>query len=353
MRIALLADGSLGHVRRWGGWFAGRGHEVLLLSFQDVSECPFPAVRMRRLLPTDLLACAAAVPAVRRRFARFRPDIVNAIYAGGYGLIGAFGGARPLVVTTIGSDMLVDYPSSAVHRAQIRFALRRADLVTTDADVLSRAVAAAGVPRGKVLTAVMGIDPALFHPPSAPAPGLVIASTRNLYPVYDVETLVAALGHPAWPSGAETIICGDGPHRAALEAAAAKSPAAVTFAGRLEPGEIAAVLRRSSIYVSTSRSDSTSVSLLEAMACGAVPVVTDIEANREWIREGRNGLLFPSGDAAALARAVARAASDGTFASAARRGNLELVERRALWEDAMVRVESAFAALAAGREPVS
>ncbi|MDD3643498.1 MAG: glycosyltransferase, partial [Candidatus Krumholzibacteria bacterium] len=217
MRIALLADGSLGHVRRWGRWFAERGHEVLLLSFQDVAGCPFHARLLRRLLPTDLLACAAAAPGVRRALGRFRPDIVNAIYAGGYGFLGALSGARPLVVTTIGSDMLVDYPSSAAHRAQIRFALSRAALVTTDAAVLTRAVIGAGVPRSKVIEAVMGIDESVFYPPDAPPAGLVIASTRNLHPIYDVKTLVDALSDPFWPPGASTIICGDGPERAALE----------------------------------------------------------------------------------------------------------------------------------------
>lgn len=352
MRIALLADGSLGHVWRWGAWFRDRGHDVLLLSFQDVSGCPFPARRLRRLLPTDLLGYAAAAPAVRRLLAGFRPHLVNAIYAGGYGFLGALSGTRPLVVTTIGSDMLVDYPSSAVHRRQIRFALGRAALVTTDAAVLTRAVVRAGVPPTRILEAVMGVDESIFHPPDAPREETVIASTRNLHPLYDVATLVEAVTDPAWPAGSRTIICGDGPERGALESRVPASGGrpAVTFTGRLAPDEIASVLRRASVYVSTSLSDSTSVSLLEAMACGAVPVVTDIEANREWIDDGENGLLFRPKDAPSLAAAVARICGDEGFASKARRENLELVGRRGLWRDNMARVEAAFASLAAGAE---
>jgi glycosyltransferase involved in cell wall biosynthesis len=76
--------------------------------------------------------------------------------------------------------------------------------------------------------------------------------------------------------------------------------------------------------------------------------VSDIEADREWIRDGENGLLFPAGDAAALAAAVARAAADAAFASRAGEENLGLVRRRGLWSDNMARVEAAFAALAAG-----
>ncbi|MDD3643865.1 MAG: glycosyltransferase family 1 protein, partial [Candidatus Krumholzibacteria bacterium] len=62
---------------------------------------------------------------------------------------------------------------------------------------------------------------------------------------------------------------------------------------------------------------------------------------------GVNGLLFPPGDAAALAAAVARCAADGAFASRARRENIALVAERGMWRDNMARVEEAFSALAA------
>jgi glycosyltransferase involved in cell wall biosynthesis len=44
-------------------------------------------------------------------------------------------------------------------------------------------------------------------------------------------------------------------------------------------------------YFSLPESDATSVSLLEAMAYGCVPIVSDIPANREWIEHGKNGII--------------------------------------------------------------
>ena len=52
-----------------------------------------------------------------------------------------------------------------------------------------------------------------------------------------------------------------------------------------------AYLNAADIYVSTSLSDGTSLSLLEAMACSLPVVVTDIPANKEWITDGHNGFL--------------------------------------------------------------
>ena len=43
---------------------------------------------------------------------------------------------------------------------------------------------------------------------------------------------------------------------------------------------------RSKIYVSIPNTDGTSISLLEALAYGCIPIVSDLPANREWIEDG-------------------------------------------------------------------
>ena len=52
---------------------------------------------------------------------------------------------------------------------------------------------------------------------------------------------------------------------------------------------------RSTIYVSIPTTDGTSISLLEALAYGSLPIVSDLPANREWIEDGVNGIIS-SGD---------------------------------------------------------
>ena len=58
--------------------------------------------------------------------------------------------------------------------------------------------------------------------------------------------------------------------------------------------ELISHLNSSDIYVSTSSSDGTSLSLLEAMAAGLPLLVSDIPANREWVKTGYNGILLDS-----------------------------------------------------------
>ena len=49
------------------------------------------------------------------------------------------------------------------------------------------------------------------------------------------------------------------------------------------------------------RSDSVAVSVLEAMAHGCVPLLSDLPANRELVRSGENGLILADGATLSLA----------------------------------------------------
>ena len=58
------------------------------------------------------------------------------------------------------------------------------------------------------------------------------------------------------------------------------------------------------IFVLPSRSEALSNSLMEAMACGCCVIASDVGGNPELVRHNETGLLFPAGDAAALADAL-------------------------------------------------
>jgi glycosyltransferase involved in cell wall biosynthesis len=329
---------------------------VLLLSFENVEGCTFPARRLARYLPTKLLGYLSAIGSIKKELAGFHPDLVSALYIGGYGFVAARSGHRPLAVSSLGSDLLVDYPSSIIHRLQIRSVLRTADLVITDADELSRLAIEIGVSSGRILKAYMGIDHRVFFPRES-APGdparesgpARIVSTRNLHPIYNVGLLVDAASIIRERRDALFIVCGDGPERERIENAASRLGLAGSFdfKGRVEPQVIARELRSADVYVSTSRSDSTSVSLLEAMACGATPIVTDIAANREWITDRENGRIIEQNDPRALAAAVIETLDDAAFRNSARDMNYRTIQERGLWDENMRRVEEAFNHLAA------
>lgn len=349
MRIATLANASVGHTRRWVRWFRSRGHEVRTWSLERPIE-GFDSERLPSLPLPGALRYPLAAPDLANALARYQPDLVDAHFVPNYGLLGVLSGRRPLSVTAWGSDLLVSGPRDPLQRARAHFVLSRADLVLADAENLAVAARALGAVPSRTYTIPWGVDLARFHPAGEREPGLLI-STRMHEPIYDLPTMIAGVApvlarHPE----VRLVVAGDGSLRSDLERLAARllPSGRVRFVGRLSSEALAQWLARAEIYLSASRSDSTSVSLLEALACGAVPVVSDIPGNREWVSDGIDAQLFSPGNPVSLRNALERALEDPEWRERARRIGRHIVEERADSDHNMGRIEALFATLARG-----
>lgn len=82
----------------------------------------------------------------------------------------------------------------------------------------------------------------------------------------------------------------------------------VHLLGKLPHARVERLMQAADLFVSGSHAESCGYALLEAMACGAFPVVTNIPSFRALTSEGAMGELWPRGDAAQLAAALVRAA---------------------------------------------
>lgn len=347
MRIAFLADASLPHTIRWVNYFVQEGHECLLLSLETGTGYPCRSVHLpsNASLPR-FLRYSLAISAARKHLEAFRPDILNAHFLPNYGWMGAHLPFRPFVLTVLGSDILTVPRTSPLHRWRTRWVLRHCTAVTSDAQMLSDAVVGFGYSADRIVTVPLGIELERYpaspqrHVPDADHP-LVVLSSRRLDPIYDVGTLMHAWSHMQANGNAfELRIAGTGSEEMQLRTMLPTD--AVAFLGWLTMPALDEHLKEAHVYVSTSLSDSTSVSLLEAMAAGCFPIVSDIAGNREWIRDGINGLLFPVGDYQALARALEKAANDPALRQAAQSHNRALIEQRASWLQNMREVSDLF-----------
>lgn len=335
MRVLYAGNIQSVHLRRWVGAAVAAGDEVAVCSF--VSGSCEARLDVLRTFGLGKAAYLLGVPQLKRVVQQFRPDIVHAHYLTSYGAVAALADLHPLLVTAWGSDLLPVPSTTAVHRWAARLAVQRADLVTVVADHMKGPAVTLGAHPDRLETVVFGLDLQLFRPkPPTPANGVpVVMCTRNFDDVYRVDTLIAALAYLRQEGRPfDCRLIGDGPRRRQLQRAARRSrvASAVTFLGRRGPGEIAHELAAADVFVSPSISDGNNVSLTEALACGAFPIATDIPANRQWIEAGVTGLLFPPGDARALARALATAFDLPELRARARLRNLEVVRQKANWE---------------------
>jgi len=81
----------------------------------------------------------------------------------------------------------------------------------------------------------------------------------------------------------------------------------VHFGGQVPYDDLPRWYQMADIYISPSRVDGSSVSLMEALASGLPCLASDIPGNKEWISEGENGWLFRDGDTDDLVEKISHA----------------------------------------------
>ena len=299
-----------------------------------------------RILP-NFLKYPFSLRQVRRITGQIRPDLVNAHFVPSYGLVGALLNIHPLVISTWGSDVLVSPQKSWLQKFRAQYVLKQADLVTTDARFTEEAIYNLGVEIGKVVVSPMGVERNLLdHTEKKKRPYLTILSNRKLEPLYDITTFLKAIPGVIARAKKEVrfIILGEGSQKGMLISLAQKLGIEnhVEFKGAVSRETLLQYYQDSDIYISTSKSDSTSVSLLEAMNFGLIPIVTDIPGNREWIKDQKNGFIFPVSDPAALAEKISYVINEFPHWLTFRKESHIIIKSKAVWEENMRVVEMAF-----------
>ena len=212
-----------------------------------------------------------------------------------------------------------------------RHLLRVTDRMVDGIVVNSRAVAREltehdGVPAAMLRLAYNGLDTSVFRRQGERAAlpwdeaAVVIGIVCALRPEKGLRTLLEAFRKvKATRPGVKLAIVGSGPMLAELQAAAGADC-------HFQPAErnVAPWLRAMDIFVLPSLSEALSNSLMEAMGCGCCPVASRVGGNPELVADGETGLLFPVGDAAALAERLALLVDQPEY----RRQLAERAERR-------------------------
>jgi glycosyltransferase involved in cell wall biosynthesis len=199
-----------------------------------------------------------------------------------------------------------------------RFAYRHADLITAPTPGVRRAIEANESFKGRVKLLPNAVDVDRFDPdaPGAAGPKRVIyCGTVGL--AQGVRTLLeAARELELEQAGLEFLIVGDGAERAELEALAATwGLHNVTFTGRVKHEQVPSIIEVAAVAVMLLRDvplfhDALPTKLLEYMAAGRPVVAAAAGQVAELVSSAEAGIVCPPEDAAAVAAAVRRIASD-------------------------------------------
>jgi L-malate glycosyltransferase len=328
------------HVRRFVAGLCAAGQPVVLLTDAAQRLVDHSLVLDQGLVNFSVRSWSTAAT-IRRYVDRWQPRAVHAHQANSVAWHAARacrGGGTPLVITIWGSDVLVTPTQGILKRRMVQVALRAAALWTADAAELLRAARDVAQVERASAHVVMGVDRICADLREVWAEKLELAlSCRWHKPLYRIDAIIAAFcelarRHPAWALE----VAASGPETQALTSLASEADGgdAVRFTGMLDAEVLQRSYRRSSVYVSFPTSDGTSVSLLEAMALGCYPVVSDVPANREWIVDGLNGNVVarPEDLAPAIERAMLISRSEHWREQIAP-ANHRLIREKALFAD--------------------
>ncbi len=115
----------------------------------------------------------------------------------------------------------------------------------------------------------------------------------------------------------------------------------VHLLGKVAHADVEHLMQSADLFVSGSLAESCGYVVLEALACGVAPVITDIPSFRALTRDGSVGYLWPCGDATRLADTLVAAASNRPSAECVRAHFDAMLSFKAVgrqWADAYAQV---------------
>lgn len=338
MRILLVIDslawgGSQRQMANLAVGLHARGHEVHLFQyFPHFDHYRAPVVRagvtlldFEKRRKFDPGVVAALVGHMRRT----RYDVAVAFLAGpsAFTVIAAqLAGGPPVIVSERGSFRPGRIPLYA--RLQ-RVTHRRAAQVTTNSfHHAARVLQEFPWLAGRVSTIWNGIDIEQFRPAADPmrsATGLRVLGVGTVVPIKDIETLAAAVAAIADRGGPRIEVAWAGKilDSEASQGVVRRVDARLAAAGASDrwrwlglQQDMPALYARCDVVVHPSAREGLPNALCEALACGVPSIAADAADHARLLANGERGLLFQTGDAVALADALARMEALGPAARA-------------------------------------
>jgi glycosyltransferase involved in cell wall biosynthesis len=289
----------------------------------------------------------------KKYVSKLNADVIVASWATTYGVYAAYSNRHPFVLLIWGSDVLI-LPKFSIFRALAEYALKKADIVVLDCDFQKKAAEKLGCQSSKILTFPWydprGIETDIKQKPMVrnelgfSEDDIIIVSIRKHDPIYGVNYLIEAIPlilrrEPR----AKFLVLGKGRLTSQFKKRIRKhiEEGNVKFLGDVPHKDVIKYLNISDIYISTSLSDGTSASLLEAMTCSLPPVVTSIPANKEWIQDRWNGFLIPTRNVPQLVQKIVWLAKNEELRLETGKNALETIRTRVNWQRSMETLNNA------------
>lgn len=374
MRIALATSsyapyvgGVEEHVRNVARVLRERGHEVVVWTVDrdgrsgvrevdgiEVRDLPAPLpARSLPALARFALRLPGAALSWWGAFRALRPDVIHVHCFGpngSYARVLARRTRTPLVISAHGETIADDaavFTTSRFAIDSLQRGLAGADAVTACSRVALEDLARFGLAPGRGRVVFNGID--LEEPTGEVPPGVegrYIAAVGRLQPVKGFDLLVEAFARAGLDGDVQLVIGGDGPEQAALRQRAEQLGVGgrVHLPGRLDRGQVTALLEQAEAVVVPSRFEAFGITVLEAWRAASPVIATNRGGPGEFVRDAIDGFLVDPLDVESLAAALRSLSGDPATAARVGAAGAERV-RDFSWEHAVDAYESLYGTL--------
>ena len=274
----------------------------------------------------------------------FKPDIIHTGYVWQVGALAAYAKVHPHLSMPWGSDILLEPDKKFFVKTIVKKVMRSCDHVQCDAEyVKEKIVKDYGVTPEKITVFPWGIDLSLFKPDKSAGfrsklnispDKFVLIFNRYLEEVYGVNCLLKAFNEFAKDKNdAVLLLVSEGSLKNTvvnfIETHGLEKK--VRLVGRVPNTQLPAILNCSDVYISTSLSDGTSLSLLEALACGLGIIVTDVPAIKEWVSDD-NGIVVGIKNIPAITEAMEKYYTNRDLIKKHGEKNIRIAQKQADWD---------------------
>lgn len=311
----------------------------------------------KRFHGLNILWYKSAVEFLKEIVNDVKPDILHGGYTSISGFISALSGFHPFLLMPWGSDILFDPKKNLVINRIVTFSINHADMITCDAQtVKTRIINEYNYDASKIVVFPWGIDLKLFNPDNNKIPiellewqdKIVVICTRQMKKIYGIEYLIQAI--PKLIDKDENVrflFVGDGSLRRVYQERINDLGLNnyVKLVGFIPNNELPKYLNIADIYVSPSLSDGTSLCLLEAMACKLPVVVTEIDAIKEWIKDGYNGFTVPIKNSELLSKKIGYLIKNNSFRKKMGENNYKIASKKTDWNKNFMKLEKIYSQL--------
>jgi len=344
--VALLAAANSIHTVKWANGLAEKGLTVHLWTLHPPSPNISSLVHIHRLPWGTPAGYLAAGRQLRQELDQIKPQLLNAHYATGYGLLARLSGYSPTLLSVWGSD-IYDFPNkSALHRKIVMRNLKFATLVGSTSHAMAQEIGK--LTDGPIAITPFGVDPAQFpaRARDADTQAIVLGTIKALETQYGIDTFLRAVQivlaqlrrtHPDIADRIKVRIYGKGQEHAKLEALTRELGIAeqVTFAGFISHEKVPDALNELDVYVALSRRDSFGVAILEACSCSVPVVVSSADGPAEIVNDQESGFIVPVDDPGFAAARILDLVLDPALRTKLGRGGRQRVLDEYTWEHSL------------------